>query len=541
MYKLFLTLRYLRKRRIAFFAIGAVTLCVAMVLIVLSVMGGWLEQVMQRSRGLLGDIIVDNHTNSGFPLYDEFITEIEKWPEVVKATPVLYSYGLFQIGKTYNGTVRIVGIRLEEVFEVNAFKASLFYEKFYPGTTRFGDQQQAVLGFDPDAPPVKSPEGDEFMMRELPEPYRSALSHADQVHREQTGQPLTDTDSVPDLVDDSRTHYGQPPIPGLFELAEMRNPPGYEGDTLPGVILGRDLIAERQRDGRYERFIPLGEVVRLTMVPITEVGNVDPTPIKRQFRYADDSRTGIYEIDSQHVYVDFGLMQQLLLMDEGKGVDGDVIPARCSQIQIKTIDGADTEALAQRMEDLYLSYLEDPKRELRPIDRDLIARVQAVTWQRQQAHIIGPVQKEKALMTILFGIISLVAVALVLCILYMIVLQKTRDIGIIKAIGGSSVGVAAVWVLYGLAVGVVGCALGSAFGVWFVSNINEIQDALIAINPAWRVWDMQVYSFDRIPSRVATSDLIGVNAIGVLAATVGSVAAAWRAGRMQPVEALRDE
>lgn len=79
------------------------------------------------------------------------------------------------------------------------------------------------------------------------------------------------------------------------------------------------------------------------------------------------------------------------------------------------------------------------------------------------------------------------------------------------------------------------------FGVIFVRNINEIQDALIAVNPAFRVWDMQVYSFDRIPSRVAMSDLIGVNVIGVVAATIGSVGAAWRAGRMQPVEALRDE
>ncbi len=540
MYKLFLTLRYLHKRRIAFFAIGAVMLCVAMVLIVLSVMGGWLEQVMQRSRGLLGDIIVDNHTSSGFPLYDEFITEISAWPEVVKATPVIYSYGLFKIGDTYNGTVRVVGIRLEEIFDVNAFKESLFYEKFYPGTTRFGEQRQPLLGFDPESDPVATDDG-EILVRDLPEPFRSALAHAEDVHRTQTGRPLRDSDSVPDMVDDSRTHYGRPPIPGLFALTDMREPPGYGGEPRPGVIMGRDLVAERQRDGRYERLFPLGEPVRLTMVPISETGNVDPTPIKLQFRYADDSRTGIYEIDSQHVYIDFTLMQKLLLMDQGEHVEGGVIPARCSQIQIKVADGADTEALSRRMEDLYLSYLSDPAREMRPVDRDLIARVQAVTWQRQQAHIIGPVQKEKALMTILFGIISLVAVALVLCILYMIVLQKTRDIGIIKAIGGSSVGVAAIWVLYGVAVGVVGCALGSVFGVIFVRNINEIQDALIAVNPAFRVWDMQVYSFDRIPSRVAMSDLIGVNVIGVVAATIGSVGAAWRAGRMQPVEALRDE
>ena len=69
MYKLFLTLRYLRKRRIAYFAIAAVTLCVAMVLIVMSVMGGWLDMVKQRARGLLGDVIVDNKAFQGYLLH----------------------------------------------------------------------------------------------------------------------------------------------------------------------------------------------------------------------------------------------------------------------------------------------------------------------------------------------------------------------------------------------------------------------------------------------------------------------------------------
>ena len=75
MYKLFLTLRYLRKRRIAYFAIAAVILCTAMVLIVMSVMGGFLDQVKIKARGMLGDLIVDNRWYSGFPFYDEFITD----------------------------------------------------------------------------------------------------------------------------------------------------------------------------------------------------------------------------------------------------------------------------------------------------------------------------------------------------------------------------------------------------------------------------------------------------------------------------------
>jgi len=75
MYKLFLCLRYLRKRRIAFFAIAAVWLCTAMVLIVVSVMGGFLDMVKARSRGLLGDLIMENGALQGFPFYQEFIDQ----------------------------------------------------------------------------------------------------------------------------------------------------------------------------------------------------------------------------------------------------------------------------------------------------------------------------------------------------------------------------------------------------------------------------------------------------------------------------------
>ena len=86
MYKLFLTLRYLRQRRIAYFAVAAVTLCVAMLIIVMSVMGGWLELVRTQARALLGDVVVDNSDPQGFPLYAEFIEKIRSWPEVRRST-----------------------------------------------------------------------------------------------------------------------------------------------------------------------------------------------------------------------------------------------------------------------------------------------------------------------------------------------------------------------------------------------------------------------------------------------------------------------
>lgn len=552
MYKLFLTLRYLYKRRIAYFAIAAVTLCTAMVLVVMSVMGGFLDQLKTKARGLLGDIIIDNRSYAGFPLYDEFIAEVSGWPEVVKATPVIHSFGLLRFpGTASTHTLRVVGIRLDDVFEINAFKASLYYEQFYPGTTNLGPQQQPLIGYDLSAPEVEWREPDGTLIGItlrpiLPPPYQQALEQS-------WAAGVRDEDTPDTELAALCKSAGLPVVVGQYQLvAEQESPwPHLVGDAWPGLIIGRDIVAQRLPSGAYKRYAmyPRGCAVTVTLLPMSHTGVID-TPIKQAFRYSDDSRTGIYEIDSQSVYCDFDLLQRLLLMHEADRVDpetGEVIgmvPARCSQIQMKIqprVNGraVDPRALAQRLAEHYHRLAADPR--LSSDEIMLVQGIEALTWEQSQEHIIAPVEKERQLVTVLFAIISLVAGFLVLCILYMIVLQKTRDIGIVKAIGGSPVGLAAIFVLYGSFIGVVGSVFGSIFGCYFVRYINEIQEFLTRLNPAWQVWDRSVYSFDAIPNTVRPADVAAVIIAAIAAATLGSLLAALRAGFQQPVEALRYE
>lgn len=552
MYKLFLTLRYLRKRRIAWFAVLACTLCVAMVLIVMSVMGGFLDTLKNRARGLLGDVIVDNRSYSGFPLYQEFIDEIKAWPEIVEATPVIYSFGLIRFRQTeQTATVRVVGLRLDEVYRVNNFRSGLYYERYYPGSTHLGEQQQPLLGLDFDHPvEVTLPDtGERRMIGQpaLPPPLQAALQQVRDAAAA-AGQPL-DPDDDSDETDLNRElrRLGLPPVPGVYEQdTELSPTPAWVGEPMPGLIIGRDIVAERLKDGRYNRYenYPRGCMVTVTLMPVSTTGSVD-TPIKQPFRYADDSRTGIYEIDSQHVYCDFKLLQDLLLLSPAERADGSgSAPGRCSQIQIKVTPDLSKErlsALTERLRGAYHALADDPRFKLSDVEKRLIDRIEAFTWEQSQAHVIAPVEKERLLVSILFGIISLVAVVLILCILYMIVLQKTRDIGIVKAIGGSSAGVACVFVFYGLVVGILGAALGLCAGALFVTYINDFQAFLIRIHPSLQVWDRSVYSFDEIPHRVDPWNMLGIGIVTLLASAFGSVAAAWRAGTMQPVAALRHE
>lgn len=527
MYKLFLTLRYLRKRRIAYFAIAAVTLCVAMVMIVMSVMGGFLDMIKARARGLLGDIVIDNARYQGFPLYDEFIAEVSRWPEVVRATPVIYSPSLLRFPTTNATTlVFVVGLRLDDVYVVNGFKRGLFYEKHYPGTTTLLPQRQPVAALDPTSGEVR-----------LPPPYAQALAAS-------RAAGVVDDETYPNALDELLIESGRTPIPGVLELDPRLETPELRGEEWPGLIIGRDILAQRQPDGRYLRLTvyPRGYVATLTLWPTGISGNVDPIPIKQPFRYADDSRTGIYEIDSKHVYCEFELLQKLLGWNAAERTDGSgVAPGRCSQIQVKIAPGFEPQSVAERLERALRAMASRPEFRLDPRERDLLLTVEAKTWEKSQEHIILPVEKERILVSILFGIISLVAIVLVLCILYMIALQKTRDIGIVKSIGGSSFGVAGVFLMYGAAVGLVGGALGTTLGVTFVTYINEFQALLIRLNPAWQVWDRSVYSFDAIPNTVRAADAVLVFVVAVLTSTLGAFAAAWRAGAMHPVEALRYE
>src|SRR5215204_3487651 len=97
MYKLLLILKYLRRRRIAWVSLAAVMLCTAMVLVVISVMGGWLDMFEAKARGLTGDVVVRRSGLTGFPYYERMVQEIEKLPEVAAAVPTIKTFGLVTI------------------------------------------------------------------------------------------------------------------------------------------------------------------------------------------------------------------------------------------------------------------------------------------------------------------------------------------------------------------------------------------------------------------------------------------------------------
>src|SRR5437660_1917577 len=108
MYKTHLILKYLMKRRIAWWSLLAVVLCTTMVLVVISVMGGWLNMFENSFHGLTGDIIVGSTSLSGFPYYQEMISQIEKQPGIEAAVPTIKTFGLINIGNAKQQGVQVL-------------------------------------------------------------------------------------------------------------------------------------------------------------------------------------------------------------------------------------------------------------------------------------------------------------------------------------------------------------------------------------------------------------------------------------------------
>jgi len=162
------------------------------------------------------------------------------------------------------------------------------------------------------------------------------------------------------------------------------------------------------------------------------------------------------------------------------------------------------------------------------------------TWTDLQGPLLQAVQMETTILNILLFLIIAVAGFGILATFFMIVVEKTRDIGILKALGAPSRGVMSIFLSYGLSLGLVGSGVGMVLGLLFVVYINDIAGVL-----EWatgrEVFDPTVYYFTEIPTIIDPWTVAWIMAGSVLIAVLASVLPALRAARLHPVQALRYE
>jgi len=199
------------------------------------------------------------------------------------------------------------------------------------------------------------------------------------------------------------------------------------------------------------------------------------------------------------------------------------MPDRVTSIQIKLKD-----------------YDQDAREVVQTLEMLFPVGLRIETWEQKQGPLLHAIAIEKSILNVLLFLIIGVAGFGILAIFTMIVAEKTRDIGILKALGASNWGVLKIFLSYGFLLGVVGAWLGTLLGVSLTNHINEVENFLSGITGK-HIFDPKVYYFDKIPTDIQFWMVMGVNVGAVGIAVLFSVLPALRAALLHPVRALRYE
>ena len=442
MYHTLLTTRYLTSRVIPLIAVAAVALCVALVIVVVSVMSGFLHMVQTSGRTLMGDVVI-SYGISGIPHYEQLIDLLEKDENIVAATPIVDGWGLLQMpypesDAKQSETVQVWGIEPSSFAQVTSFDDSIQW-------TEPSDSQRDWLLFD-----AITIHQDELRNIMNDEEWNALVEVVNEASNTMNYGEVMLYENVQAIMNDAQWEL-------TLSFDERLSSPDavfQQGLTLSrngvdGIVSGLHVSEgnQRQKDGSYSVlrsdywWLPRYEGT-LTMLPIdSEGGVIEPESIIMPF--VNEFQSGVFMIDESRVFVPIQVAQKLLHLDQAEIVDEldptivlGTDPARTTSILVRGSSGITADALQRVVLEIYedFVYAMPPDTLVNPPSVSNPGLV-IQTWEEQQRSFTGPVEKERELMRTLFSIVYLVVAALILSFFWSIVFEKTRDIGILRGIG----------------------------------------------------------------------------------------------------------
>jgi len=273
-------------------------------------------------------------------------------------------------------------------------------------------------------------------------------------------------------------------------------------ETQPGILIGLDTATTLG--------VAVGDAINVIppMFTITPFGMI---PKMKPFRIV-----GIFKhkggfVDAYFAYID--LKQAQRFFDLGAGVSG-------VEVEVDNFDQAAPVAAALRQAYRFPHVVR--------------------SWEDMFGSFLAALRLEKLGLFIVLGIIVLVAAFNIATTLIMVVMEKHRDIAILRSMGATSRSIMKIFVLEGLIIGTLGTLLGTGLGLLLAKNADPIIKGLENLLHV-KIFDQSVYGMDHFPSVVTSSDVLAVVIVSMTISLLATIYPAWRAAKMDPAEALRYE
>ena len=518
-----LAVRYMRSKKSGFVSVGTmfavigVSLGVAALATVMSVTGGFRAEFRKKVLGVNAHVLILKYSTD-FREYRKVMDQMKEVPGVVGIAPFVIDPMMVTHGdKTATG-VLLKGVdpqRMPEVLDLpkHIVEGSLNGLRL-PGAKPPERRRKSFLDDLPDEPlapkkkkkkagatdlPSKNPVLREIE-REIASADAGAPAAADLDAGVDAGQEWTVDDNAPvgDIVPDGGYQSELPEddeLPPDVDPDPCANPDAIS--KLPGIVVGKTL--------KENLGVKLGDCVQVTSPTIgfTYSRGSIHAPVAKQFRVIAVFDAGFDQYDSKLVYTD-------LYEAEGFGDSGDSVTG--IEMKVADIDQA------------------------RDIARDIDNRLgdgiyHTMDWEELNHGLFTALRIQQILMSLVLALIIVVAAFTVIATLIMVVLDKKKEIAVLKAMGAKNSAVLRAFLYQGAIIGVLGTAIGLGLGIAVCRGLLVYGFPL----------DPKVYFISRLPVQVRPVEFAMVGVFAIVVCLVATVWPAMYAARLRPAEAFREQ